>query len=128
MTPHLAGEMCDRLDKALRGSETNLSLLSNMIVVVIRDELWKARTIRTGELVRCESFLELLTAEPLRGFGEDPVKVAALLKDDAEALKMYRRAINRPVGSNNITTHPEHTPTRGTGLAYTLDRLSRDAP
>ena len=54
---------------------------------------WRARAIRTGELVECGSFLELLTATLLRGFGEDPKRVEALLKDDAEALRMLRAGV-----------------------------------
>src|SRR5438445_743948 len=99
MTPQLAGEMCDRLDRALRGSETNLSALSNMIVVVIRDELWKERAIRTGEVVRCESFLEMLTAEPLRGFGPATAKTLPTgHKADSTSVSVKTRRSERPKG------------------------------
>ena len=137
MTPDEAGEMCDALDKSLRGAEMNLDGVASLIVTVIRDEAWRERKIRTGEIVCCASFLELLTAPPLRGYGEDPRKVEALLKDDAEALRMFREAITAPHGGDrkteelstknyNVILDP---PTKqGNSRAYTLDRLHREAP
>jgi hypothetical protein len=73
--------------------------------------------------------LQALTA-PLKGYGENPKRVEALLKDDAEALRMFREATTAPHGgdrtskSDNITLAPE----RGTDRAYTLSRLKRQSP
>lgn len=125
MTPARAGELVDRLDKVIRGSEMNLGETANLMVTVIREEAWRSRRIRTGEVVTCSSFLELLTAPPLKGFGEDPGRVEALLKDDAEALRMFRQATTVPKGSHhdNIIISKQ-----GTARSYTLDRLHRQAP
>jgi len=128
MTPEKAGDICDRLDQTLRGSETNLAGVANNIVIVIRDEAWRERRIRTGEIVRCESFLELLTAKPLRGYGEDPKRVEALLKDDAEALRLFRAAVTPPKHKHkkddgNII--PIKRPHRGTSRAWKLTRLKQ---
>src|SRR5687767_3213799 len=113
MTADRAGELCDRLDHSLRGSETNLSMLANTLVVVLEKQAWKQRRIRTGEIVECKSFLDLLTAAPLKGFGEDPKRVAALLKNDPEALRMFREATTEKKGKrartdnkNNIIIKP----------------------
>jgi hypothetical protein len=129
VTPALAGRLCERLDESLRGSETNLSNLAGTIVVVLRDEAWRRRTIRTGEIVECSSFLDMLTAPPLRGFGEDPKRVEALLKEDAEALRMFRAATTAPNHRPlKTTTNRSSKPKHGTTRAYTLERLHRDAP
>ena len=88
MTPERAGKLCAELDQSLRGSELNLSGVANTVVLVLREEAWRARVIRTGEIVEGRSFLELLTAPPLKGFGEDPKRV--------EALTMFRAAITPP--------------------------------
>lgn len=74
----------------------NLNDLAHMIVVVLRDEVWKCRRIRTDEIVECASFLELLTAPLLRGFGEAPARVEALLRDRPEALRLFRTATTAP--------------------------------
>jgi len=104
------------------------------MVVVLRDHAWKVRTIRTGRIETCDSFLEFLTAPPLHGLGEDPARVEALLRDDAEALTRFREAITPPHGgkrekgqtskSDNRTLAAK----RGTTRAYTLDRLKRTDP
>jgi hypothetical protein len=129
MTPEHAGKICDDLDKNLRSSEFNLSAVASRIVLVIREEAWRARVIRTGEIIKCRSFLELLTAPPLKGFGEDPKHVEALLKDDAEALRMFRAATIPPkhkhhTDTDNVSIKASHGNTR----AYTLTRLHQKAP
>jgi len=75
-------------------------MVANSIMIVIRDESWRERRIRTGEIVQCRSFLELLTAPPLKGFGEDPKRVEALLKDEPDALRMYREATTEKPGGD----------------------------
>lgn len=127
MTPQYAGQICDELDKSLRSSEVNLSRLVGSLVEVIREKAWRERRIRTGEIVRCGSFLEMLTTAPLAGFGEDPDKVETLLRDDPDALRLFREATTAPShvhDSYNVTIRPK----RGHGRAYTLDRLHREAP
>jgi len=81
-----------------------------------------------GEIVQCASFLEQLTAAPLRGFGEDPAHVEALPRDDPEALRLFRKATTAPphkhLDSDNVTIKPR----RGNSRAYRLTRLQRRAP
>ncbi|HEY1458715.1 MAG TPA: hypothetical protein VGH59_01510 [Casimicrobiaceae bacterium] len=133
MTPELAGEICDRLDETLLGSERNLGGLASNIVVVIREKAWQRRRIRTGEIVELGSFLELLTTPPLRGYGEDPKRVEALLRDDTEALTMFKKAITAPHGGNRTSKKSKSdnvtlAPRRGNSRGYTLTRLHRKAP
>lgn len=131
-----ASDVCERLDKSLRGAELNLGSVAALVCVVIREELWRERRIRTGEVVQCASFLDLLTAPPLRGYGEDPRRVEALLKDDAEALRMFRAATTAPHGGDRKSEDAAikadivilEPPKQGNSRAYTLDRLHRDAP
>jgi hypothetical protein len=93
---------------------------------VVRDEAWRSRRVRTEE-----SFLELLTATPLKGFGEEPKKVEALLKDDPEALALFREAITSKRGkrakdnSDIVTVKGDG---RGNARGYTLTRLKRHHP
>jgi hypothetical protein len=75
-------------------------------------------------------FLDFLTAEPFSGCGYDPEQIEKLIKDDAEALTLYRKAVtapaHRPPSSTEIvsTSKPGH----GNSRAYTLARLRRDHP
>lgn len=124
MTAERAGELCDDLDRTLRGSEMNLAGLANMIVVVLRDEAWRRRRIRTGEIIECASFAELVTAPPLKGFGEDLKKVEALLKDDLEALRMFRAEVVAPQGQHHHTNVIKKA-IQGNTRSYTLARLHK---
>jgi hypothetical protein len=135
MTPEYAGRLCDDLDKCLRGSETNLEGLADMIRVVLREEAWRERRIRTGAVVQHPRFVDFLTTAPLEGLGEDPKRVKQLLRDDLEALAAFEAAIvekpGRPtmsqkgeINSNNVTNKVE----RGNSRAYTLRRLAKNHP
>jgi len=88
----------------------------------------RGRPVADGEIMECESFLELLTAPPLKGFGEDPKRVEALLKDDAKALRLFRAATTAPPHKHTDSSNRTVRPRRGTTRAYTLDRLKRKAP
>jgi len=91
---------------------------------VVRDEAWRSRRVRTEE-----SLLELLTAAPLKGYGEEPKKVEALLKDDPEALAMFRAATTAPHGGRREKGQSKSAIStlerRGTTRSYTLTRLKQ---
>ncbi len=131
MNPIYAGRLCDDLNKCLRGSESNLTGLAQMLTVVLRDEAWRERRIRTGQIVTHSRFIDFIATPPLEGLGEDPDRIKKLLRDDLAALAAFEIAIvgekhkRRPASDgDNITIKPE----RGTGRAYTLRRLSKDNP
>jgi hypothetical protein len=73
--------------------------------------------------------------KPPEGWGEDPDKIEALIKDDPEALRMFRREVVKTHGgdrkseqakikSDNVTLDPD----RGNAKSYTLSRLKRTRP
>jgi hypothetical protein len=51
-------------------------------------------------LVELSGLRELITAKPMRGWGEDPKKVEAVIKDDIEVLALYTKATTVSAGSN----------------------------
>lgn len=143
MTPEYAGRLCDDLDKRLRGSELNLEGLADMLRVVLRDEAWRERKIRTGEIVKLERFAEFVTRPPLEGLGEKADRIKKLLRDDLEALAAFETAmvgkVGAPMGNHNaahkttrdnITVCPASCEDgeRGTSRSYTLRRLSQQHP
>ena len=77
---------------------------------------------------------ELITSAPLDGWGEDPRKVEAVIKDDFEALAMFRIAMKhqgeRPdqptanIGDNET----EVDRVTGTSRACTISRIQREFP
>jgi len=73
---------------------------------------------------------ELLTAPPLKGFGEDVERVAFLIRDDPDTLQRFRAATTAPNHRPTKESSPNRTTkaVRGSTRAYTLDRLKRKAP
>jgi hypothetical protein len=79
----------------------------------------------------------LRAGKPPEGWGEDPKKIEALIKDDPEALRMFRREVVKTHGgdrkseqakikNDNISLDKESS--HGTGKSYTLSRLKRTRP
>lgn len=136
MNPIYAGRLCDDLTRSLRGSEVNLSGLANNLTVVLREEAWRERRIRTGQIVTHQRFIDFITTPPLEGLGEDPDRIKKLLRDDLAALAAFETAISgehggdrkseqaRQIKPDNIRLDPEY----GTDRAYTLRRLAKHHP
>lgn len=115
-----------------------LSSLPQIVKTVIETEAWRER--QDGERVyRHETFRDFITAPPRSGCGWPLDKVEKLIKDDPETLAMWRKAVTAPkhvhaVDNDNIIIKSlnnniiQSKPQQGTSRAYTLDRLSREAP
>jgi len=78
---------------------------------------------------------ELITEKPVRGWGEDPKKVEAVIKDDPECLAMFREAMkhqgNHKPKSNehkcdNVTLMGTGGEGTGNSRAYSIDRVKRE--
>jgi len=50
---------------------------------------------------------ETITEKPVRGWGEDPKKVEAVIKDDPECLAMFRAAMNGTLAESRRPTKEE---------------------
>lgn len=73
-----------------------------------------------------------LAEKPIRGWGEDPKKIEALIKDDTELLAMYRENMKEQGKRNdlrdNVTEVETAASERGNSASYTVDRLKRESP
>lgn len=125
-------QLCSSAVGALCDATGNLSVFPGLLKKIIRERVWERRKIRTGEIVKLRNLHELITSKPLKGWGQDPKKVEAVIRDDAEALTMYREAMKKPEGGNKRSSTDDNiisdrSPV-GTSRAYTLSRLQREAP
>ena len=135
-------ELCQSLDKSLRQGEMGIGSTCDLIKAVIREKSWTKRKIRTGEIIELASLRELITAPPLKGYGEKVEDVERMISNDAEALANFQvamaGAVGAPIGNDNAAK-PENRKTNrnnitnckattGTGKAYTLSRLKRETP
>ena len=113
-----------------------LESVPGLIRRIITEELWRERRVETGEIVRLNSFRELITAKSFRGWETDPAKIEAIIRDDAEVLALWREAMKEQGKRNDLGNnvpqvkeeeHPNREP-RGNARAYTVSRLQSQRP
>lgn len=117
------------MTKALKFGDM-LRQFPEMVETCIGQETWKMMYCR--DKGRCfESAREYFLHNEPDGVGLTEKRGYLLLGGHDDALKAWRKAMVQPLGTNqytegndNIITHPK----QGTSRAYTLDRLSREAP
>ena len=127
----LAGHLCQMTIDSLSRGTGSLRNFPGLLRRVIETKAWESRRTR-GKVIRLRSLRELITKEPLDGWGEDPAKVEAVIRDDPEALAMYREAMKHQGERTNLdynVIEVERSPV-GNSRAYSLARVARecDAP
>lgn len=120
--------LCQAAISAIRDLKS-LDHLPGVIGKIIDTRAWEERDYR-GQTIRLRSLYELITKQPVEGWGENPEKIESLLKDDPEVLVKWREAMLKKRGPkddfcNNITKTNAVT---GTSSSYTLSRLERESP
>tara|TARA_Y100001937_G_scaffold68439_1_gene93512 strand:- start:375 stop:965 length:591 start_codon:yes stop_codon:yes gene_type:complete len=128
------GDLCQTGISCLHATTGNLKSFPGLIKAIIENKAWEKRETR-GRVIKLNSLRELITERPVAGWGEDPKKVEAVIKDHPEVLTMYREAMVESPGkrakadadiSDNISNKTSDG--HGTAKAYTLSRLEREAP
>ena len=112
-------------------ADGSLASFPGLLKRVIQEKVWERR-IHNGHLIELPNLRALITEKPIRGWGQNPDKIQAVIQDDAEALALFREAMKLNQGErtdihNNIMD-VEHTSIQGTSKAYTVSRLKRDRP
>lgn len=115
-------------------ADGSLSDFPGLLKKVIRERVWERRS-HHGRLIELPNLLALITLSPIQGWGQDPKKIEAVIRDDAEALLMYREAMvdehggdrksKDKIKSNNVTLD---LPPRGNGRAYSISRVQKECP
>lgn len=122
------GQLCQSTIESLYEATGGMRHFPGLLKKIIRNKAWERRTNR-GKVIELASLRELITERPVRGWGEDPKKVEAVIKDDPECLAMFREAMVQKPGTrtdlcNNVTeVEPEKT---GNSRAYSIDRVKRE--
>jgi hypothetical protein len=127
-----AYQVCNSAISALSHGETSLSTFPKLLRRIIAEEAWKARKLPGKGIVEMQSLRELVTTAPIAGWGEDPAKIEAVIRDDAEVLAMWREAMKgragRPKQEGETRRNPTQFRTADRGRAYDLSRLQRKSP
>lgn len=122
------GQLCQTTIEALYEATGGLRQFPGLLKKIIANKAWERR-VSKGKVIELASLRELITEKPIRGWGEDPKKVEAVIKDDPEALAMFRGAMlghaGRPKESGNNVTALD-TGITGNSRAYSIDRVKRE--
>lgn len=126
-----AFQVCNSAISALSHGETSLTQFPKLLRRIIDEKAWQARRVPGKGIVTMKSLRELVTTPPISGWGEDPAKIEAVIRDDAEVLAMWREAMKGKAGrpiKESLDNIKGITAPAGTGRAYTVSRLQREAP
>lgn len=123
------GQLCQSTIKSLYEATGGLRQFPSLLKKVIATRAWERRNVH-GKVVELGSLRELITAKPREGWGEDPAKVEAVIRDDPEALAAFREAMlgkpGRPLAkSDDNVIGLERSPV-GNSRAYSLSRVQSE--
>ena len=119
-------QLCQSTIESLYEATGGLRQFPSLLKKVIATRAWERRTVH-GKVVELGSLRELITAKPVSGWGEDPSKVEAVIRDDPEALVMFREAMKHQGERPNLRTNStEVKSVTGTTRAYSIDRVRRE--
>lgn len=123
------GQLCQSTIESLYAATGGLRHFPSLLKKVIATKAWESR-VNKGKVIELASLRELITEKPIRGWGEDPSKVEAVIRDDPEALAAFREAMLGKPGpkphsesGNNVTEIERVT---GNGRAYSIARVQRE--
>ena len=125
-----AYQVCNSAISALSHGETSLSTFPKLLRRIIDERAWESRRVPGKGVVSMQSLRELVTTAPITGWGEDPAKIEAVIRDDAEVLSMWREAMKQKQGQRTdiVDNVNEVNTSKGNSRAYTVSRLQRQRP
>lgn len=127
-------QLCASAFSALREGVGCIGAIPGLIRKIIEEHAWSEREVRPGKIIKLKNLRELITKKYPDGWGEDPKKVEAIIKDDAEVLELYREAMVGKHGGDRKSEEAIKPDNRsledeyGTTRSYTLSRLKREFP
>ena len=127
------GQLCQSTIESFYSATGGLRQFPGLLKKIIRNRAWERRMSR-GKVIELASLRELITEKPLRGWGEDIKKVEAVIRDDPEALVMFREAMKTERGGdhtseegkanhNNVMVCSDAI--QGNSRAYSIARVQR---
>jgi hypothetical protein len=122
------GQLCQCTIESLYQATGGLRQFPSLLKKVIATRAWERRTAQ-GKIVELSSLRELITAKPVSGWGEDPSKVEAVIRDDPEALAAFREAMKHQGKRTDLVSNRNEVEVQrpaGTTRAYSLSRVQRE--
>jgi len=121
------GQLCDITMSAIYHGCTKLDSIPALIRRIIENRAWECRQVKMRGVVQLNNLREMITKEPMEGWGEDPERIESLIRNDPEVLVMWRDAMKGQAGRPKMGSNPTVLE-KDRGKAYTVSRLQREAP
>lgn len=122
------GQLCQSTIESFYEANGGLSSFPGLLRKIIEAKAWERR-VSKGRVVELRNLRELITRKPIDGWGEDPKKIEAVIKDDPATLAMFREAMKAQGRRTDFLDNvKEVEAAAGNSKAYTLSRLERESP
>lgn len=124
-------ELCQTAIQAFGRVGSGLRNFPRLLKRIIDERAWESREF-SGRTIKLESLRQLITLKPVDGWGEDPAKIEAVIRDEPEVLAAFREAMKcqgnnqhtKPsIGDNIPYAERQH---RGTSRAYSIAVVQRE--
>jgi len=120
------GQLCQSTIESLYEATGGLRQFPSLLKKVIAERAWERRVCR-GKVIELGGLRELITAKPVQGWGEDPSKVEAVIRDDPEALAAFREAMKHQGERTDLCTNGTQVKAvTGQTRAYSIARVQRE--
>ena len=119
------GQLCQSTIESLYEATGGMKQFPGLLKKIIQTKAW-LRRISSGKVVELTNLRELITAKPVRGWGEDIKTVEAVIRNDSECLAMFREAMIEQGNRNNLCyniTQVGGGKGTGTSRAYSIARV-----
>lgn len=123
-----ANRICNTAISALAHGEGQLASFPGLLRRIIEEKAWQRRRVPGKGLVEMKSLRDLVTSKPIIGWGEDPKKIEAVIKDDVEVLALWREEMKHQGERVDLCSNPTEVSKIDRGKAYTVSRLQRESP
>jgi hypothetical protein len=121
------GQLCQSTIESLYEATGGLRQFPSLLKKLIAERAWERRVCR-GKVIVLKSLRELITAKPVQGWGEDPSKVEAVIRDDPEALAKFREEMKHQGERTDIDDNVIEVERSAVGnsRAYSIARVQRE--
>ena len=115
------GQLCQSTIESLYEATGGMKQFPGLLKKIIETKAW-LRRISSGKVVELTSLRELITAKPVRGWGEDIKTVEAVIRNDPECLAMFREAMKHQGKAEDFPYNIREV-SCGTSRAYSIARV-----
>lgn len=129
------GQLVSTTIQCFQRADGSLKNFPGLLKKIISEKAWERR-VHNGRVIELSSLRELIESKPVDGWGQDPAKIEAVIRDDVEALAMWREEMTEEHGGdhgNQYTGGKNNNvilaaPVQGNSRSYTVARLKQQAP